>query len=543
MLRELDAAHELAEASSPSTSSTAPYLMPLPASNFPIAPSRPRLNGEIAPWSSPPAGTARRRPLNLARRAPATGFRLAPMDTAGLRELDDALDAALARGDVPVQMAIDAADSSGGSGGALARRQPLGRGGARRARRAAELLSSLCAGRWHRLRNLQRVDEVAYRIFRVVRSARTLIDAQSGEGLFGRALARDHPIGVGARWRKQRMAARLEAVLLRAGGTLDAAEVRAKVLRMIAKFADGGGEPKLMAAVAAKYGLARGVVPEWHILTDRYPLLPCACLRCAHGTGVAKPWPSRRERGREVEPEMHIASVVVQTQARRRQAHVHVALHLGEQRHIADLDLVRGGGGGGGGEEKSTPAELPAAMAERACRACVAVKWWQSLRDALYVPVLTARNDERIRCARRHARLLVEQRHGRGLLSHSIEPADGVAARWRRRRLVARLTAIYDGQVGAEVLVAETRAAKHARRAKVETLVTKYGNHEGTLLERIRQKYGLAFVPEWEGVRAAAGGDPHVSAIDVAAALVVETAWRARCGVVVVAAKRRAQRG
>ena len=410
-----------------------------------------------------------------------------------LRELDAALDAARQRHAVPTH-----------DRPLLARRQPLGRGGVRRGIDASALQSELLIAKWLTLRRLQHADDADVRIARVVRNARTLIAAQRGEGIFGRSLGISKPVGVAARWRKLRMRARLEGVLLRAAGEgADASAIRAKVLRMIAKFADGGGEPKLMAAVTQKYGIL--AVPEWSALCARYP--PVACATCAGGGSGPLPceWPSLRQRGRPIEAEAHIAAAVVQTACRRRRAQAHIALHLARAAQRAtDAD-------------DGTPVSF---VRYGACVACRVVARWRALSEDLRAPHVATCNAGRIRSARRHARLLVEQRHGRGLLSHSLTPPDGIAARWRRARLKARLLAMYcERDAGA--------APGAALLRKVDDLVAKYGDHEATLLERVRSKYALPFVPEWPAIRARWAGDANASAHDVVAAIVIQAHARA----------------
>ena len=62
---------------------------------------------------------------------------------------------------------------------------------------------------------------------------------------------------------------------------------------------------------------------------------------------------------------------------------------------------------------------------------------------------------------------------------------------------------------------------------KVDNLVAKDGNHEATLLERVRSKYALLSVPGWAAIRARWAGDTHASAHDIVAAIVIQAHVRA----------------
>ena len=128
--------------------------------------------------------------------------------------------------------------------------------------------------RWRMLWKKQAGGEVEerWRIFN--RNVRTLIATKRGEGIFGRSITVLHPVGVAARWRKLRLRARLQSVLVNAAlkadprAVVDRNQLGEKAMRMVNKY--GNEELKLFAAVSAKYGLEDSV-PEWDELLARYP--------------------------------------------------------------------------------------------------------------------------------------------------------------------------------------------------------------------------------------------------------------------------------
>ena len=128
--------------------------------------------------------------------------------------------------------------------------------------------------RWRMLWKKQAGGEVEerWRIFN--RNVRTLIATKRGEGIFGRSITVLHPVGVAARWRKLRLRARLQSVLVNAAlkadprAVVDRNQLGEKAMRMVNKY--GNEELKLFAAVSAKYGLEDSV-PEWGELLARYP--------------------------------------------------------------------------------------------------------------------------------------------------------------------------------------------------------------------------------------------------------------------------------
>ena len=313
-----------------------------------------------------------------------------------------------------------------------------------------------CTDRW-RLLWLKQVggeSEERWRIFN--RNVRTLIDAKQGKGIFGRSITVLHPVGVAARWRKQRMRARLLAVLIDAARAANPKALRPddderdqlsrKAMRMVNKY--GNEELKLFAAVSGKYGLADGV-PEWSALVARYPAS----------------WPSEFENGaagRAVRGEMHIAAVVMQTMFRQHRDTVHAKVHA----------------------------------AHTHCKACSAADNWHFLCGRIMEPMVKESAEKAFGHLRRQLQLLIAQSQGRGILGRSVNPEVahgglvGIAARWRRRRLVARLTAFYSERLPA------TYTAPKSVPKQVRRLIKKYGDHELKLCASLVGKYGVD-VPAW----------------------------------------------
>jgi hypothetical protein len=313
-----------------------------------------------------------------------------------------------------------------------------------------------CSDRWRHLwlKQVGEESEERWRVFN--RNVRTLIDAKQGKGIFGRSITVLHPVGVAARWRKQRMRARLFAVLLDAERAANPKapppnaaqrnQLSRKAMRMVNKY--GNEELKLFAAVSSKYSLAEGV-PEWSTLMARYP----------------SSWPAQFENGapgRAVRGEMHVAAVVVQTIFRQHRDTVHAKVHA----------------------------------AHAHCKSCSAASNWHFLCGRVMEPMVKESAEKAFGHLRRQLQLLIAQSQGRGILGRSVNPEVahgglvGIAARWRRRRLVARLTAFYSAHLP------PTYAAPKSVPKQVRRLIKKYGDHELKLCASLVGKYGVD-VPAW----------------------------------------------
>ena len=336
--------------------------------------------------------------------------------------------------------------------------------------------------RWRMLWKKQAGGEVEerWRIFN--RNVRTLIATKRGEGIFGRSITVLHPVGVAARWRKLRLRARLQSVLVNAAlkadprAEVDRNQLGEKAMRMVNKY--GNEELKLFAAVSAKYGLEDSV-PEWDELLARYPA----------------DWPREFEAGgsnKRVEGEeniflfyqsvllntslilmpiylliillgeMHIAAVVVQTGFRQHRDYAHAKVHAG-------------------GVE---------------CKHCNATSNWHFLCDRVMEPLVQEAAEASFSAMRRQLRLLIDQSQGRGILGRSVNPVTkgagliGIAARWRRRRLITRLTAFY-----VDNLPPQFARPKNVPR-QVRKLLKSYGDTELKLCAAIQGKYEVD-VPMW----------------------------------------------